>query len=238
MIHIYTSVSSSTLLPCPFRFFYGLFWFHATASVSWRSCAERRAESPSAHFYQPVSRRPAVQLVANHSLSAGACLNLLLIENVRWSLLCRSDKVRGWHFNCAYVIYGARRASLALLNTFFFFLVLYGCQIQWEIRKMAIFGGLPHILRQTAVVLCALARSSQCFLSSRMTARCDFYPLRLNSALTCWLWPGTSWWLYSIIRICCDSLHGNDSSFLACSLQHVENRLRVPTGPKKRLHCV
>lgn len=65
-----------------------------------------------------------------------------------------------------------------------------------------------------------------------------FYPLRLNSALTCWLWPGTSWWLYSIIRICCDSLHGNDLSFIACSLQHVENRLHVPMGAKKRLHCV
>lgn len=34
---------------------------------------------------------------------------------VRWSWLCRSGKVRGWHFNCAYVIYGACRASLAKL---------------------------------------------------------------------------------------------------------------------------
>lgn len=34
---------------------------------------------------------------------------------VRWSRLCRSGKVRGWHFNCAYVIYGACRASLAKL---------------------------------------------------------------------------------------------------------------------------
>lgn len=142
MIHIYTSVSSSTLLPPPSPVFYGLFWFRATASVPWRACAERRAEPPSAHFYQPVSRSPAAQLVANHSLSAGAWLNLLLIENVRWSLLCRSGKVRGWHFNCAYVIYGARRAPLALLNTFF--LVVYGCQIQWGIRKMAIFGDRPR----------------------------------------------------------------------------------------------
>lgn len=42
-----------------------------------------RGTAPSAHFYQPVSRSPAAQLVANHSLSASACLNLLLIENVR-----------------------------------------------------------------------------------------------------------------------------------------------------------
>lgn len=115
-------------LLCPFSHFLRFGWILCCAN---RVCfmailrgAVRRAAPP--HTF--IHRYPGVRLLnlgANHGLSAGACLNLLLIENVRWSLLCRSGKVRGWHFNCAYVIYGARRASLALLKTL---LVVDGCQ--------------------------------------------------------------------------------------------------------------
>lgn len=88
--------------------------------------------------------------------------------------MCRSGKVRGWHFNCAYVIYGVRRASLALLNTL---LVADGTQIEGEIREMAIFGDrqpcfllFVFFLLKAAVVVRALLRSALCFLSSPMTA--------------------------------------------------------------------
>lgn len=180
MIHIYTSVSSF-LVPSRvlFRIFCALVGFYVAraASVSWRSGAERCAEPPLRTLLSTgIQESRLLNLGANRGLSAGACLNLLLIENVRWSLLCRSGKVRGWHFNCAYVIYGARRASLALLNTL---LVVDGCQIGGEIREMAISGDRQPCVCvffsvKAAVTVCALPPLAQWVLSSRITAWCDF----------------------------------------------------------------
>lgn len=125
MIHIYTSVSTLAyfspgpiLLRCSprsrcillwlqrrARLFYGVFSLQSASGA--RKCS--RTLTTNCCVWILLLRL----LLNNRVRTARIETKDAVTAKVRWSWLCRSGKVRGWHFNCAYVIYGACRASLA-----------------------------------------------------------------------------------------------------------------------------
>lgn len=125
MIHIYTSVST------PRRLVYSLIL--TTVRLNKRLCCDLRecvcfmaSSSQSASCERsvlglspqtPACESPGYARMLDNSPITTAPVETKTATNarVRWSWLRRSGKVRGWHFNSAYVIYGACRASLAKL---------------------------------------------------------------------------------------------------------------------------
>lgn len=118
---------------------------------------------------------------------------------VRWPWLCRSGKVRGWHFNCAYVIYGACRASLAkLFETETQFI---GLGWPWgsdrNARKCLAVWWISTDKQTCAVSVeegvCETRLGQRCAWTRLNDSLMWFCSVKLNSALTRWLCPWTGW---------------------------------------------
>lgn len=122
MTRIYTSVSTTRW------FIWSLAWLFSSVAAVFCFDSEESAFASWRFLSTPPAFRESVRGVKPPTVSLRirllCCLLMIVLQlcqlkrklwrmqKVRWSWWCRSGKVRGWHFNCAYVIYGACRASI------------------------------------------------------------------------------------------------------------------------------